>query len=84
MCFAVLANSIDAGATSVEIKVDLPCYRFSVSDDGCGISADKLRDLVGTQRGENVGNKQFLLKYYKKLNAHRVGPEFVAFRWDDH
>ena len=50
---AVLSNSVDAGATCVEIKIDLPSYRLSVADNGRGIPAEKLQSLVATARGES-------------------------------
>lgn len=47
----VISNSMDAGATSVEIKLDLPRYRLSISDNGRGIPAEKLQSLVATAQG---------------------------------
>lgn len=47
----VISNSMDAGATSVEIKLDLPRYRLSIADNGRGIPADKLQSLVATAQG---------------------------------
>ncbi|CAN0045766.1 unnamed protein product, partial [Sphacelaria rigidula] len=41
----LLSNSIDAGATGVEINIDVPCYRLSVADNGSGIPEDKLQSL---------------------------------------
>ncbi|CAM9954672.1 unnamed protein product, partial [Discosporangium mesarthrocarpum] len=46
----LLLNSIDSGATTVEIRLDLPSYRLSVADNGRGIPADRLQALVGTDR----------------------------------
>lgn len=52
--FAVLSNSIDAGATGVEVSIDVPCYRLTVVDNGSGIPEDKLQSLVATDRGEGM------------------------------
>src|SRR5512144_2149502 len=39
----LLENALDAGARSVEVRVERALdNRFSVADDGCGISADQL------------------------------------------
>ncbi|CAM9510617.1 unnamed protein product, partial [Hapterophycus canaliculatus] len=46
----LVSNSIDAGATSVEVKLDLPSYRLSVADNGRGIPKEKLETLVATAR----------------------------------
>lgn len=49
----VVSNSIDAGATCVEIKLDLPSHRLSIADNGRGIPAEKLQSLIATARGKN-------------------------------
>eukprot|EP00752_Nemacystus_decipiens_P004406 g4025.t1 len=49
----LISNSMDAGATSVEIKLDLPRYRLSVSDNGRGIPAEKLQSLVATAQASS-------------------------------
>lgn len=68
---AVLANSIDAGATSVEINVDLPSHRLSVTDDGRGIPSQQLKSFVATARGELFDVSKYLcfllLKVYEEL-----------------
>ncbi|CBJ28278.1 MutL protein homolog 3 [Ectocarpus siliculosus] len=53
---AVVSNSIDAGATSVEVKVDLPSYRITVVDNGRGIPAETLRSLTATERASSKAN----------------------------
>eukprot|EP00903_Cladosiphon_okamuranus_P019248 g17698.t1 len=49
----LMSNSMDAGATSVEIKLDLPRYRLSISDNGRGIPAEKLQSLVATAQASS-------------------------------
>ncbi|CAM9514075.1 unnamed protein product, partial [Ectocarpus sp. 13 AM-2016] len=52
----LVSNSIDAGATSVEVKVDLPSYRITIVDNGRGIPAETLRSLTATERASSKAN----------------------------
>lgn len=38
----------------MEIAIDVPCYRLTVSDNGSGIPQQKLDSLVATERGEET------------------------------
>lgn len=42
----LVVNSLDAGATCVSVRVDIPSFRLQVIDNGCGISKDDL-ELLG-------------------------------------
>lgn len=55
MCQAieeVILNSIDAGATSLQIDFSLEEWSFSVVDDGRGMTSDDV-DKVGERYGES-------------------------------
>jgi len=45
--FQVL-NAIDAGATSVAVRVNFKFHKIQVVDNGCGLNSTHL-DLVGTR-----------------------------------
>ncbi|BFZ12012.1 hypothetical protein BsWGS_15051 [Bradybaena similaris] len=62
----LVLNSIDAGASSVAVRVDLTCFRIQVVDNGKGISLDQFQ-LIGERystskchTAEDLEN----LKYY--------------------
>ena len=42
----LVANALDAGATCVATRVDLPCFKVQVVDNGRGIRYDDL-NLIG-------------------------------------
>ena len=42
----LVVNSLDAGATCVAVRVDLPCFKIQVVDNGRGIQESDLQ-LVG-------------------------------------
>lgn len=42
----LVVNALDAGATCVAIRVDLPCFKIQVVDNGKGIQQDDLQ-VVG-------------------------------------
>ncbi len=46
----LVLNAIDAGATSVAVRVDLPCYKIQVVDNGHGITTDQFT-LIGERWG---------------------------------
>lgn len=87
---AVLANSIDAGATSVEINVDLPSHRLSVTDDGRGIPSQQLESYVATARGEFYDVSKYLcfllLNVYEEIifdasSSPALGSRTVSLVW---
>ena len=41
----LVLNSIDAGATSVAVRVDLPYFKIQVVDNGSGISFEQFSSL---------------------------------------
>nr|QIC49972.1 DNA mismatch repair protein Mlh3 [Actinia equina] len=41
----LVVNSLDAGATCVSVRVDIPSFRLQVIDNGCGISKNDLEFL---------------------------------------
>ncbi|XP_046998642.1 DNA mismatch repair protein Mlh3-like isoform X1 [Schistocerca americana] len=43
----LVLNSIDAGATSVAVYVDLKYFKIRVEDDGCGMTQDQLELICG-------------------------------------
>ena len=41
----MVLNSIDAGATSVAVRVDLPYFKIQVVDNGSGITLEQLSSV---------------------------------------
>lgn len=61
----VACNSIDAGASVVDISINLETLSFFVVDNGCGITPEDLQ-LIGTKNGkENI----FLTKATSKYTS---------------
>lgn len=46
----LVLNSVDAGATTIDVLVDAPNFSFEVRDNGSGMNPDDLQ-MVGQQHG---------------------------------
>lgn len=49
----LVLNSIDAGASSIAVRVDLSCFKIQVVDNGAGISLDQFK-LIGERFAGHV------------------------------
>ena len=42
----LVLNSVDAGALCVAVRIDLPCFKVQVVDNGCGLTEEQLH-IIG-------------------------------------
>ncbi|KAL1838769.1 hypothetical protein VTJ49DRAFT_2231 [Mycothermus thermophilus] len=68
----LLENSLDAGASRVNISVDYGRGNCSVQDDGVGIAPDDFQD------GGGLGNLHYTSKYPPQPDCHGRRGEFLA------
>jgi DNA mismatch repair ATPase MutL len=47
---ACVENSLDAGASDIDVVLDFERFGFSVDDNGCGLALDALEALAGAAR----------------------------------
>ncbi|XP_041351315.1 uncharacterized protein LOC121370257 [Gigantopelta aegis] len=52
----LVMNSLDAGANCIAVRIDLPCFKIQVVDNGTGISSEQL---------EMIGNRYFTSKCHE-------------------
>ena len=70
----LVLNSLDAAATCVSVRVDIPGFRVQVVDNGCGIRSEDLR-LVGVR---HATSKCHSLKDLEQLTFHGFRGEALA------
>lgn len=69
LVFLVILNSLDAGATCIEIKVDFKQIAIEVVDNGCGISLGLLNSLQNYQWNHTTKEIASLSKFGCKGEA---------------
>lgn len=85
--FELVKNSYDADAEAVSVKVDLRANKIIVRDDGCGMTADDVKNRwldIGTdsKRGHNRGRSEKFLrvplgeKGVGRLAVQKLGSRF--------
>lgn len=52
----LVMNALDAGASCIAVRVDLPCFKIQTVDNGQGISRDQLEKV-----GERYGLMDYIL-----------------------